>query len=160
MLIWKFKQILFSLDWCARHCRLFLMTVVFYSQVWMPTETILWKQAAKVLCNIRCHLIISVSSNTQTNSLCSASVTSSSAWSSKTLRPWTPASLKESRHLGKNRRYLKLHDWAGCKCTVSTNQRQWPIPSSLQIEIGLLVGNSQVIFEKAESSSLTLVGRF
>lgn len=27
-----------------------------------------------------------------------------------------------------------------------------------QIDIGLLVGNSQVIFEKSESSSLTLVG--
>lgn len=29
-----------------------------------------------------------------------------------------------------------------------------------QIEVGLLVGNSQVIFEKSESSSLTLVGEF
>lgn len=29
----------------------------------------------------------------------------------------------------------------------------------MQIEIGLLVGNSQVIFEKAENSSLTLVGK-
>lgn len=29
-----------------------------------------------------------------------------------------------------------------------------------QIDIGLMVGNSQVIFEKAESSSLTLVGKF
>lgn len=30
---------------------------------------------------------------------------------------------------------------------------------SLQIDIGLLLGNSQVIFEKAENSSITLVGR-
>jgi len=29
---------------------------------------------------------------------------------------------------------------------------------SIQIDIGLLIGNSQVIFEKSESSSLTLVG--
>lgn len=29
-----------------------------------------------------------------------------------------------------------------------------------QIDNGLMVGNSQVIFEKAESSSLTLVGTF
>lgn len=29
-----------------------------------------------------------------------------------------------------------------------------------QIDNGLMVGNSQVIFEKAESSSLTLVGEF
>lgn len=28
-----------------------------------------------------------------------------------------------------------------------------------QIEIGLVVGNSQVAFEKAESSSLTLIGK-
>lgn len=29
-----------------------------------------------------------------------------------------------------------------------------------QIEIGLLLGNSQVIFEKSESSSMTLVGEY
>ena len=29
-----------------------------------------------------------------------------------------------------------------------------------QIDIGLMVGNTQVIFEKAENSSLTLVGMF
>lgn len=29
-----------------------------------------------------------------------------------------------------------------------------------QIDVGLMVGNSQVIFEKAENSSLTLVGAF
>lgn len=34
------------------------------------------------------------------------------------------------------------------------------VSSSQQIDNGLMVGNSQVIFEKAESSSLTLVGEF
>lgn len=35
-----------------------------------------------------------------------------------------------------------------------TNSHLW------QIDVGLMVGNSQVIFEKAENSSLTLVGTF
>lgn len=34
------------------------------------------------------------------------------------------------------------------------------LPPLQQIDNGLMVGNSQVIFEKAESSSLTLVGEF
>jgi hypothetical protein len=29
-----------------------------------------------------------------------------------------------------------------------------------QIDVGLMVGNSQVVFEKAETSSLTLVGKY
>lgn len=30
---------------------------------------------------------------------------------------------------------------------------------SIQIEVGLVVGNSQVAFEKAENSSLNLIGK-
>lgn len=43
---------------------------------------------------------------------------------------------------------------------VETDGFLCPPPALQQIDNGLMVGNSQVIFEKAESSSLTLVGEF
>ncbi|XP_062874583.1 vesicle-fusing ATPase isoform X2 [Trichomycterus rosablanca] len=47
---------------------------------------------------------------------------------------------------------IEVMDASILKGEIATSKKQ-------KIEIGLLVGNSQVIFEKAESSSLTLVGK-
>lgn len=94
----------------------------------------------------------------------SVSVTSSSAYLSRTLRRWTPAYWRANQHLAKSKRYWKenrnMEFALLChieNVNVHINQPLfWHITS--QIEIGLLVGNSQVIFEKSESSCLTLVG--
>ncbi len=67
-----------------------------------------------------------------------------------------PASGKKQKVLEREQKY-GICTFMSYKKNVHINQPLfWHLTS--QIEIGLLVGNSQVIFEKSESSCLTLVG--
>lgn len=98
-------------------------------------------------------------------SSCLVSAISCLAWWSRTSRPWTRASWRENSPPAKpDQRYPKnslLQHWSSsfewtqhvC-CRVNSCLFGFPP----QIEIGLLLGNSQVIFEKSDSSSMTLVG--
>lgn len=90
-------------------------------------------------------------------------------WWSKIWRPWTPASWGVRSPPARNRRYsyqfLYYFFLKSTDCLISFFPGGWAQPIVIhgfccfsQITTGLLLANSQVIFEKGENSPLNLIG--